>query len=1498
MSQRSEGQGGRPPRLRRPLAVLAAAVLGVTALPAVATAAPPHAAVSPQLLTELKAKSSTSFMVYLRERATLDATGKLDGTARPRDSGARATAAYQQLTGTAQRTQAGLRAALDAKKARYTPFWIANAVQVQGDKALLDAIAARPEVERIDPVHTYKLIKPAPAKTGAKTTAAGPEWGLTNIEAPRVWSELGDRGEGIVVASIDSGVQYDHPAVVRQYRGNLGNGTFDHNYNWYDPANVCPTAAPCDNNDHGTHTMGTMVGDDGAGNQVGVAPGAKWIAAKGCETDDCSETSLLAAGQWVLAPTDLNGQNPRPDLHPDIVNNSWGGGQNDPFYRQLIAAWRAAGIFPSFAAGNDGPYCGTANSPGDGPGAYATGSYDVNNEIAYYSSRGASSVDGSVKPNISAPGEEVRSSVPGGGYAAFSGTSMAAPHVSGTVALIWSAAPGLRGDIASTETLLDDSATDVDALDCGGTIDDNNTFGEGRLNAYQAVSTAPRGPAGRVSGAVTDAAGGPLADATIAFDGRRVLTGPDGRYALALTAGEHQLTATAYGYASQTATISVPEGGAITRDFTLAAVTMATVSGKVTDGSGHNWPLYARIDVAGRPGGPVFTDPFTGRYSLTVPGNASYKLTTTAQYPGYRAATTDVAVTGTGRTSDVALRVEEQACAAPGYSVSLGQPRVSESFDGGATPAGWSVVNRTQKGTWTFNDPGKRGNLTGGTGDFAIVDSDSVGAAAQDTDLRTPALDLSGVGTPYVRFNSDWRAVGVNDSANVDVSVDGGTTWTNVWHQTASLRGPRVEDVPIAPAANAPSAMVRLRFQGTYGYWWEVDDVKVLNRTCDPAPGGLVAGFTTDANTGAALNGARVSSVATPSENGVSAATPDDANLPDGFYSLFSGATGAHPFTAKKLPYQPPDRTVTVAADGVSRADLAFEAGRLSVTPAATRSDQPYGSTRTTTLTVKNTGSAPADVEVLERSPTFDLLSRKGAPLIEQKAPGISRAFGAGARTGAGGNAGAGDEAGPGVKAGASGNAGGPAATEPPSAEPAWTRMPNLPADVSDNAAAALNGKVYSVGGAGDRGYDGRAWVYDPEAEVWTALPNLPSPRAKPSAAAANGKLYVIGGWGPRGVPVDTVDVFDPAVGTWSTLAGVTNPAPAAAAGTAVVDSKIYLVGGCLDHECKDSNKNVIFDLATGAFSTGTDYPFPVSWMSCGGIGTRVYCAGGGAYVDYADVTHKDGFSYNTATGRWSPIPDLPLDLWGSEYTTANGMLVINGGATGPSPTIGNRTLGYDPVAGAWLDLPNSQFASFRGAAACGVYRVGGGDASRLRGGEVERLGGLDLCRDPSDVPWISGASTPFTLAPGASRTVTVALTATAAAGVAQPGRYAAELGIASNTPYAVPVAKLEMNVAPPATWGKIQGTVLGQACNGERVAVTAAVRIKPADASGDGYAVTADSKGHYAYWVPKGKYDVVIARDGWLPDVRQQKIAGGSTSTLDFVLDPAPPCDARAGGI
>ncbi|AGL15204.1 S8 family serine peptidase [Actinoplanes sp. N902-109] len=1428
-------------------ATLALAIT-LTGLPARAALAAetPAPRVSSALLATLADDGTATFWVYLRDKADLTAASRIA------DKDDRATRVYTELTSTAEKSQRGLRALLDAEKATYTSYWAADALRVTGDKALLDAIAARTDVERIDPVRTLEVVEPVAKKPAAKKAAAAPEWGLSDIGAPEVWSAFADRGEGIVVANIDTGVDITHPALKAHYRGAQSNGSVDNNYNWFDPTGICG-AAPCDNGDHGTHTMGTMVGDDGAGNQIGVAPGAKFIAAKGCETTSCTDASLLAAGQWILAPTDSSGRNPRPELRPDVVNNSWGGGRGDLWYQETVRAWVAAGIFPAFAAGNAQiATCNSATDPGDYPDSYAVGAYDSGHAIGYFSLRGTSSIDGSVKPDVAAPGVDVRSSIPGGGYEAWDGTSMATPHVAGSVALLWSAAPSLRGDIAATRALLDDSATDTSDLSCGGTADDNNVFGEGRLNVHDAVVAAPRGPVARATGTVTDAGTGTaLAGVTVTAEGRTVTTGTDGKYQLTLEAGTHGITATKYGYVARTSTVTVAESQVVTVNFALTAAPMVTVSGTVTDGSGHGWPLYAKIEVTGRPGDPVYTDPATGRYSLQVPAGTTYTLKVTAVYPGYQPTTQQVTAGTSATTANLAVPVEP-ACTAAGYKASYSDPLLTENFDPGTTPAGWSVVNRTDGGGWGFTDIGGRGNLTGGSGGFAIIDSDKLGSGKkQDSDLVTPPLDLRGQNAPVLRFNSDFWAL--SSPIDIDVSADAGGTWTNVWHQTASRRGPVVEEVPLTPAAGVNGALVRFRYQGSYSWFWQVDNVRVVNRLCTPVPGGLVVGTTTDANTGAALPGVTVTSDDAPADKGVSGA--------DGFFWLFSSGTGAHNFTAAKPTYAALSKSVTVVADGARKTDFALKAGRITVTPTSIESHQTYNTTRTTTVTVTNTGSAPADVEVFERPKGFEALRNPGTAAVSVPMKGLTTAA-----TGAS-----------------------YAATNPKPgtrAADAWTPIANYPTAIYDNAAATVGGKIYSVGGGSSTGNEKKAFVYDPTAATWTALPDLPTGRSKPAAAAVDGKLYVLGGWSADGTPVATVDVYDIAAGTWSTLPGATNPKPRAAAGLGVTGGKIYLIGGCTAGTCTASADTVVFDPATASFSTAAAYPHLVSWTGCGAIGDKVYCGGGANGTTY----YKDTQVFDPAANAWTAAADLPKDVFGAQATAAGGLLLLAGGAVDQASALSSQTIGYDPVADAWLTLPAMAQPRYRGAAACGAYRIGGSPEPFVGSADAALLDGLGDCEADGDVPWLTPDPVTFTLAAGKSRTLKVSLAATAAAGVPQPGTYTAQLGLKTGTPYQVPAVSVEMNVTPPTGWGKQQGTVTGTSCAGVVTPLKATIRLNGTTS----YTLIADGQGTYAWWLPKGTYQVIVAKDGWIPEVTSVKVSAGFVRTTDFDLEPVVSCAAR----
>ncbi|MGW1179952.1 S8 family serine peptidase [Streptomyces drozdowiczii] len=606
---------------------------------AAAAEGPATAPVDSALMKAVDKGGESSFFVVLKDKADLTPAKRKHGHA------ARAKSAFDELKTKAHKSQQSLNTFLDKEKVGHQDFWIANAVKVTGDQDLVEQLSKRSDVARIVKEQHYKLddivSQPTAAQTKAAVKAATkaqaaeegtPEWGVKDIKADRVWDDYEDRGEGIVIANVDSGVQFDHPDLVDNYRGNNGDGSFTHDYNWYDPSGVCPTSAPCDNNGHGTHTMGTMVGKNG----VGVAPNAKWIAAKGCETDTCSDANLLKAGEWILAPTDENGNNPRPDLAPNIVNNSWGG--DGTFYTDILNAWNAAGIFEAFAAGNDGDgtTCSTTHPPGAQVESYGVGAYDVNGKIGNFSGFGPSPIDGSMKPNISAPGVDVRSTWPGNAYNTISGTSMATPHLAGAVGLLWSAAPSLIGDIDATRALLNEGAIDVDDTHCGGTAEANNVWGEGKLDILASIDKAPH-TAATMTGKVTDkATGAALTGITIEATGatgtRVVSTVSGGTYRLTLAPGTYSFKLSGYGFAQATVSdVTVTAGQALAKDFALDAVAAHKVSGKVLDVQGR--PLAkATVQVTGSPV-PAVTTATDGTYTLPKVSEGSYTLTVAPAAP-------------------------------------------------------------------------------------------------------------------------------------------------------------------------------------------------------------------------------------------------------------------------------------------------------------------------------------------------------------------------------------------------------------------------------------------------------------------------------------------------------------------------------------------------------------------------------------------------------------------------------------------------------------------------------------------------------------------------------------------------------------------------------------------------------------------------------------------------------------------------------------------------
>lgn len=456
--------------------------------------------------------SQLTIFVALREQADLSMQSLYS------EASARREFVVSSLKSVALRSQAPLRQFLQDQGAAFTPYYIYNMIRVeQASPALVDTLAAREDVSHIfgNPnFHILQMGRMRELKIGEDTPSiTGVEPNIESTGATRVWNELGIRGQGITVAGQDTGVQYDHPALAKQYRGNTSSG-LDHNYNWYDSIksgtnqNVCGfnTQAPCDDDQHGTHTMGTMLGDDGAANKIGMAPAANWIACRNMNAGTGTPSSYIDCFQFFMAPFPLNGdpfKDGNPRLAPHIINNSWGcpaeeGCKGDEM-AGILKNMHDAGIFVVASAGNDGPGCSTIH---DQPAqisdyTFSVGAHDHRTGlIASFSSRGPSTFDQKIGPDITAPGVGIRSSIPGGVYQGgfWSGTSMSGPHVVGLAALIWSANPKLIGHVDETAQLIRDTATPTVATDsCGGIPGDaipNNTFGYGRIDAFKAVSKA------------------------------------------------------------------------------------------------------------------------------------------------------------------------------------------------------------------------------------------------------------------------------------------------------------------------------------------------------------------------------------------------------------------------------------------------------------------------------------------------------------------------------------------------------------------------------------------------------------------------------------------------------------------------------------------------------------------------------------------------------------------------------------------------------------------------------------------------------------------------------------------------------------------------------------------------------------------------------------------------------------------------------------------------
>jgi uncharacterized repeat protein (TIGR01451 family) len=498
-----------------------------------------------------------------------------------------------------------------------------------------------------------------------------------------------------------------------------------------------------------------------------------------------------------------------------------------------------------------------------------------------------------------------------------------------------------------------------------------------RIGAFKFASCIPA-PIGTLKGTVTDAATGkPLAGATITLTGDIVTkTGKNGQYQLKLAAGNYSATASDFGYSPQTVTVAINDGQTTTQDFQLTLAPKVNLSGKVTDGSGHGYALYAHIQVTSPGFGPVadaWTDPQTGQYTIKLPKGFDYTVTADAWFDGYQEGSATLSLSA-DTTKNFALPVDKETCEAPGYAFAFGATFNDKDFP----PAGWQIVNaKGLPDTWAKNRVWSDDNFTGGSGAAAEANGLLYSGVVKsyDTRLVTPAIAVADLpADPVLKFRLNYEQYG-GDALNVDISADKGA-WKTLKHftsdQGASYDVPGVvESLDLASAIPSGTKNIRLRWRyynpyNGNGWYAQIDDVSI--GTCALLAGGLVEGQVSDANTGNGLLYATVSDGA--GAHTETFANPADPNLPAGYYFLFSSAEN-HTITAVRPPYREASDKLDVANGSLNPLNLKLDVGELAAAPAALTLSVPVNAKATRTVKIDNNGKAATGwrVRLLDVSP-------------------------------------------------------------------------------------------------------------------------------------------------------------------------------------------------------------------------------------------------------------------------------------------------------------------------------------------------------------------------------------------------------------------------------------------------------------------------------------------------------------------------------------------------
>ncbi len=636
---------------------------------------------------------------------------------------------------------------------KYQMLWIANMFIAIANNTAINAIASRSDIGDLYWAYPIELIAPVETKSADPDLITTHEIGLERINAPAAWA-LGYTGAGRVVSNMDTGVAGTHPALAARFRGDVnGNGTFEES--WYDPYANSPN--PMDSNGHGTHTMGTICGRTPSGDTIGVAIDAQWIASAPIDRGGGISRTIadaILSFQWTTNPDG----DPNTQDNPDAVGNSWGIPQSyahqcDTTFWRVIDNCEAAGTVVVFSAGNESTQ--GLRSPAARAttlyNCFSVGAVDGSNPqlpLASFSSRGPSlcaSGNLAIKPEVVAPGVNVRSAAPSGGYQTMSGTSMASPHVTGSVAVIRQVNPNL--DVDAIKEILMSTARDLPFSSPNG---EDNLYGHGIIDLYEACLVAQSGY-GYVTGYVRDLQQRPIAGASVSVvnSPRRVTTNANGAYFMGLPADTtYNLVAEYFGHVPDSATVTITEDDTVMENFVLTPAPYGFVDGyvKETDST----PIAgAQLTVVGTPLDPVTTNS-NGYYIFTnIPGGSNYTIQASA------------AGHGSGRTT-LFVPVNDTV-SADFYLQEL------ESFE--VNNGGWVGT-----GGWEWGAPSAGpGQAYDGSNVWADRLAGSYSNNADDT-LYTTTFSITDSNATFT-FYHWYNFENSYDGGNLAISVDGGATW-------------------------------------------------------------------------------------------------------------------------------------------------------------------------------------------------------------------------------------------------------------------------------------------------------------------------------------------------------------------------------------------------------------------------------------------------------------------------------------------------------------------------------------------------------------------------------------------------------------------------------------------------------------------------------------------------------------------------------------------------